>query len=104
MRLDRGHEVAGPPVVQEEHPLSDAPQRCRPELVAAGLTLADVVRESATHVMKQQVREQVGGPVLKDSAVHDRSGLHLRRMAERTADVIEYRLAPDGARAWIGVR
>src|SRR5258708_39349825 len=45
MRLDRGHEVGGPPVVQKEHPLSDAPQRRRPELVAAGLTLADVVRE-----------------------------------------------------------
>jgi hypothetical protein len=36
--------------------------------------------------MKQQVRKQFDRPVLQDGAVHYRSGLHLRRMAERAAD------------------
>src|SRR5262245_50763615 len=100
MRLDRDHQVAGSPIMQEEHPLSDAPKRRRAELVGAGEGLDDVVRKPGAHVMDQQVRVQVDRPVLQDSALQDRSGLHLRRMAETAADGAEYRFAPDGARAW----
>src|SRR6202043_595837 len=104
MRLDRGHQVAGPPVVQEKHPLSDTPQRRRAELVGSGEGLDDIVREPGAHVMDQKVRVQIDRPVLQDGAVQDRSGLHLWRMTETAADVVEYRFAPDGARAWIGGR
>jgi hypothetical protein len=38
-------KIAGPPVMEEEHPLSNAPQRRGAEFVATGLTLKDVVCE-----------------------------------------------------------
>src|SRR5262252_11147758 len=89
--------------MEEEHPLSNTPKRRSAEFVATGPTLEDVVCEPESHLMKQQVGVEVDRSVYQDCAVHDRSGLHLRRMAESAADVVEYGFAPDGACAWIGV-
>ena len=50
--------VVGPgaAIVQEENALADAPQGCGTEFVATGSALGDVVRETGTHVMHEQVR------------------------------------------------
>src|SRR5262245_8892940 len=46
-------EVRGPAVVQEEDPLSQAPQRSAAELPRAGFALAHAVRQSVAHVVHQ---------------------------------------------------
>jgi hypothetical protein len=59
MREDRGDEAAvrrrRAPVVQEEDPLADAPQRRGAELVAARATLLDMVRELGAQVMEREI-------------------------------------------------
>src|SRR6266403_5359048 len=49
--LDDGlQEVAGPPVVEEEQPLADAPERRGSEFTRPGSTLDDVVGKSCAHM------------------------------------------------------
>ena len=64
MRLDRREQIIGAAVMQEEHALSDPPQRRGAELVRAGRTLTDAVGQPRAHVVDEQVGEQVHGPVL----------------------------------------
>ena len=45
--------------MQEEHALAEAPQRRRAEFARAGLALAHAVGEARSHVMHEQVGEQV---------------------------------------------
>ena len=45
--------------MQEEHPLSEPPQRRGAELARTGLALADAVGQPDAHVVHQQVGEQV---------------------------------------------
>jgi hypothetical protein len=47
--------------MQEKDPLSETPQRSRTELIAAGTTLGNVVRQAYAHVMDFYVGEQIGG-------------------------------------------
>src|SRR5258708_34651272 len=54
MRPDDLQEVAGPPVMEEEQPLADAPERHGAEFVRPGLALDDVVGEPRAHVMHEQ--------------------------------------------------
>src|SRR5262245_24332801 len=53
--LDRHDEVARAPIVQEEEALAQAPQRRSSELVSSRIALDDVVGETGTHAMQQQV-------------------------------------------------
>src|SRR4029077_1545285 len=48
---DRRQQVRSAAVVQQEDPLTKAPQGCGPELVAPGPTLAHVVGQKRAHVM-----------------------------------------------------
>ena len=64
MGLNRFEQIAGPPVMQEEDALPDAPQRRGPEFARAGLTLTDAIRKSRAHVVQEQVGEQVDRTVL----------------------------------------
>ena len=51
----------GAAIVQEEHALADAPQRRGAEFVASGSTLGNIVRETGTHVMHEQVGVEIRG-------------------------------------------
>src|SRR5215475_2723855 len=63
VRLDRLHQILRAPIVQEEYPLSQAPQRRSAELVAAGAALFDVIRQTRAHVMDLDIGECVYGGV-----------------------------------------
>src|SRR5215472_17287850 len=49
MGLDGDEEIARPPVMKEEEPLTDAPERRGAELVRSGGTLDDVVGKAGPH-------------------------------------------------------
>src|SRR5258707_10531240 len=99
--LDDGlQEGAGPPVVEEEQPLADAPKRHGPEFARPGSTLDDVVGKSCAHVMHEEVGEQVHRPALQHCTVHHRRGLHLWRMAQGAANRAEHRSTALRAWAW----
>jgi hypothetical protein len=55
MQLNGSHNVIGAAVMQEEDPLTRAPQRRGAEFIALRLTLADAVRQSRAHVMQRKV-------------------------------------------------
>src|SRR5438552_10465628 len=59
MRQDRGHQVRGPAIVQEEDSLPEAPQRRSPKLPRARLSLADAVGQANTHVMDQKIGKEI---------------------------------------------
>src|SRR5262249_45041368 len=59
MRSDRLHDVARPAIMQEEHTLTNSPQRCRTELGPQCGALHDVI--PSADVVHQQVREQIDG-------------------------------------------
>ena len=61
MGLNGGHEVAGAPVVQEEDPLTEAPQRSGAELIGSRQTLRDVVGKSRAHIVYEEIGEKVRG-------------------------------------------
>jgi hypothetical protein len=54
---DSCHEVVGAPVMQEEQALADTPQRRRPELLAIGIALGNVVSEPRPHSVEGKVTE-----------------------------------------------
>ena len=85
MRLDRLEEIRGPPIVQEEDALSQAPQGRRPELVALGPALQDIVGQARSHGVHQDVRKQVDGLVPQRSHRAVARRQH-RRVTERAAD------------------
>ena len=58
MRLDGRQQVVSPPVMQEERALAQSPQRGRAEFIARRQALDDVIRQSRTHVVQGDVREQ----------------------------------------------
>src|SRR2546425_2806381 len=51
VREDRFQQIGRTPIVQEEDALTEAPQRRRPELVAIGLPLHDIVGQTGAHVV-----------------------------------------------------
>jgi hypothetical protein len=57
-------QVARAAVMQEKQALPDAPQRDGSELVRPGGALDDVVGEPGTHMVHQQVGEQVRRAIL----------------------------------------
>ena len=59
MRLDRLEEIGGPSVMQEEDPLPNSPQRRRAEFVPNRRALKDVIRQARSHVVHEQIGEQI---------------------------------------------
>jgi hypothetical protein len=59
MGIDRFYQVSGSSIMQEEDSLPQSPKRGRSELVAFGASLPDVIGESRTHAVQQQVREKI---------------------------------------------
>src|ERR1700731_1123730 len=72
--------------MQEKDALPEAPQRSRAELVAAGASLGNVIRQTCTHVMDFYVREQVGGSVAQTKRQFRSLRGEGRRMAKGAAD------------------
>src|SRR5262249_38833602 len=97
--LDRLEKITGPSIVEEEDALPQAPQRRRPELIASGLSLKDVVGQSGSHVVEQEVREEIDR--LVGQRLHGGvAGRQRRRVTERTPDIHEHVLtAVDRAHA-----
>jgi len=59
VRPDRFDQVGGPAIVQQEDPLPEPPQGCRPELVSTCDALDDVVGQPGPHSMEEHVGEEV---------------------------------------------
>lgn len=59
MLPNRFHQIARSPIVQEKHPLPNSPQRRRPKLIWPRAALRNPIRQSASHVVHQQVRVQI---------------------------------------------
>jgi hypothetical protein len=60
MLTDRFEQICGPPIVQEENALAEAPQRRTPELIDTRVPLRDAIRQPPAHVMDEQIGEEVG--------------------------------------------
>src|SRR5712691_2678126 len=98
MLVDRVQEVLRSPVVQEEEPLADSPQRRATEFVGSGVALGDAVGEAGSHVVHGQIGKQVHG-LLVESADRGKTGLQRRGMAHRATYRVEVAQAVgDGAR------
>lgn len=52
-------KIACPPIMKEENPLPDTPERGRSELIRTRGTLRDTVREVSTHVMEEKVGPEI---------------------------------------------
>ena len=65
MVFDSLHKVACPSVMKEKDALPDTPERGGAELIGAGATLRDAVRKSSTHVVDEEVGEEVHGLIGK---------------------------------------
>jgi hypothetical protein len=53
------HQIACAPVMEEEQALPNTPQRSCSELIGARATLRDAVRKTSTHVVDEEVGEQI---------------------------------------------
>src|SRR5437899_3142382 len=67
--LNRLEQIVRPSVVQQEDPLSEAPQWCRPEFVAPGVAFENVIGQPA-HAVEQEVRVEVDGFVAQRRHCH----------------------------------
>ena len=59
MAFDSLQQVACPSVMEEKDPLPETPEGSRSELIGAGATLRDAVRKTSTHVVDQEVGEEI---------------------------------------------
>src|SRR5262249_18480337 len=89
MGPNRHDEIGRAPVVEEENPLTESPQGCRPKLNSFSLALEDVVGESWPHLVQRQIRVQVG-VLVAQGGNSGAASAECRSMAERTPDVIEH--------------
>src|SRR5206468_4675495 len=88
-------DVGGASIVKEEDPLTDAPHRRGAELVGSSRALDNVVRQSRSHVMHQEVRVQVRLYMVHRSNGRTWSG-ERSGVAHIAANVVELRLAVGG--------
>ena len=85
--LDRRDQVGGAAIVQQEDPLSQAPQRSGAELVAARAALRDIVRQARSHVMDLNIRERSHRSIAQRTViVRHLRGADGRVVAGRAAD------------------
>ena len=66
--FDSLHQIARPSVMEEKDALPDTPERSRSELIGACATLRDAVRKTSTHVVDEEVGEEIHGLVGKRGA------------------------------------
>ena len=57
--IDRLPQIAGASVMEEKDALPYTPKRSRSERIRAGASLRDTVRKTCTHVVDQEIGEQV---------------------------------------------
>src|SRR5262245_1368338 len=91
MLPNRLHEIARTAVVQEEDALPETPQRRGSELVAARATLRYVIGETRPHIVQGDVGVQVRDLVAQCLDRGDIGCPQTWRVAERTADLREFR-------------
>ena len=89
--LDSLHQIACPPVMEKKNALPDAPERSCSELIGACGTLRDAVRKFSTHVVDEEVGEEIlslvgkrGTRVRRGAAGNHLAGGKRRRMAVDT--------------------
>src|SRR5580658_9871423 len=86
--LDRGQQVVGPSVMEEEDALADTPERGAAELLAIGTALGDLILKPGSHIVQRYVAErEIGHEAL--IAVVRLAGDMERQMAESAADIEE---------------
>ena len=59
MVFNRLDQVRGSSVVKEEHPLAQSPERGGTKLIAPSASLGDIVGELRSHVVEEEIGEQV---------------------------------------------
>jgi len=93
MRPDRFAQVRRPPVVQEEQPLSQAPQGSGAKLPGTRLSLGDPIGQPRAHVVDQQIGEEIHRLIAQrgDGGV---ARIERGRMAEGAPDGGEQLSAP----------
>src|SRR5579859_1847751 len=90
--FNRGQKARAAAIVQEEHTLSQSPQRRRPELVSTRVALRDVVGQHRAHVVELQIGKRVHRSVGQISRRARCLRVALRRIvAGRAADGTEQR-------------
>src|SRR6266849_1997787 len=57
--FDSLHQIACPSVMEEKDALPDTPERSCSELIRACATLRDAVRKTSTHVVDEEVGEEI---------------------------------------------
>ena len=57
--FDRFHQIACPSVMEEKDALPDTPERSGSELIGARAALRDAVRKTFTHVVDEEVGEEI---------------------------------------------
>ena len=57
--FDSLYQIACPPVMKEEYPLTDTPERSCSELIGACGTLYDAVSKISTHVVDEEIGEKI---------------------------------------------
>jgi hypothetical protein len=92
--LDRGQQVIGAPVMQEEDALADPPQRCATELEAIGVALRNAVGQARSHIVYRVVAERVDRDIAyrrvrRDINQRQISGGLAHYVTARTADISE---------------
>src|SRR5437016_2025245 len=97
VRLDRLDEVGGSAVVQQEDPLPEPAQGCRPELVWPCDALDNVVGQPGSHSMQEQIGEQSGRFLAERRARGSTRGQR-RRVAQGAADLAEHAAAASAGR------
>ena len=63
--LDRLHKIGRPPVMQEEQPLAQSPERSRTELIRSRTSLRNPIGQPRPHMVNQQIGEQIRLDVAK---------------------------------------
>ena len=57
--FDSLHQIACPSVMEEKDALPDTPERSCSELIGASATLRDAVRKTSTHVVDEEIGEEI---------------------------------------------
>jgi hypothetical protein len=108
--FDSLHQISCSSVMEEKDALSDTPERRRSELIGACASLRDAVRETFTHVVDENVGEEIHGLVREGDARTSRgaAGIHLacgerRRMTMHTTYLSKKGPSVAGGRVvWLG--
>src|SRR2546428_1706000 len=94
--FDRLHQIACPSIMEEKDALPDTPEWSCAELIGARATLRDAVRKASTHVVDEEVGEEIhslvgkrGTRVRRGTAGNHLAGGKRRRVAMNTTCLCE---------------